>query len=446
MDWAHDRNGEPIFGSNDDYVSESYPSSVRNALALLEIHGPGPDWIVEKLQKLHRSGGLTKQNRSGKWHSDLARVILRPDLAKSGTQYARQISSIPLIPLTDGTWSAAPSASNPIYFPDSLGTDVPSGLTFTLVEKSACECAHRAKLFELMGVKKCDSETIIERIIEYHKNPKTNFEASKRSDLVGHVMYLYRARTQLKPGDMHHIHFANETGNLYLPGRRFYADGLLEDSLHELFSGYNYDSLIHPDYVKGLHRSQKKTFVEWLESSAEIALVPEIRAKAGGIHNHFLFLLENKKQRVLGLLRRNWNRYSPQITKDVEKALSTYSFLCHSGDEVPLHKTFVPLPNLVQKAEVFVGATSCSFLDLPDGLHSEWTFLSRFGVGTTDGLDFYLWVLSQPLFRTNSNVEGAKKLYREILSRAWSDKAKVKCVHGTASSKGEKRSDWGGHV
>jgi hypothetical protein len=414
MDWAHDRDGKPMFGSSTEYVSLEYPVSVRVNLALLGVNSPDWKWVSEKLKHLHQNRSLHDESRTMEWHSDLAKVILTPNEARRNTRYADIVGSIPLIPLADGRWSAAPTASNPIYFPHSLGTKIPSGLPLILVERAACECPHRMKLFKWLGVKDCNVSNIVERIIDYH----TKLERANRSDVIEHVKYLYQAKDRLRLGDMKKVYFTDQNSSLFRKGPQCYANGSAEDELCDLFSGCENAFFLHPDYFQGLSHSQKNDFVQWLATFADVATLPRFRSQSGSLHDDFLWLLQNRSDRVLGVLRRHWNHYCSQITNEIKSQLAGHRVLCQSGDRIPLRETFIPISPLLEKSQEFCGTSSCPFVVLPDGPTSEWTFLSQFDVGTAENLEFYLWILAQPRFKTGSDVEKAKKLYCEIQSLA----------------------------
>jgi hypothetical protein len=416
MDWAQDRSGNPIFGSSNDYVSSTYPSSVRHALGFLDIATPNASWINRNLSRLVQDNSLHGANRTLEWYSDLAKVILSSDAARPNTAYMDSIGDIPLIPLANGTWHTAPTTSAPIYFPQSIGTTIPSGLPLTLVAQTGCECPHRMRLFRMLGVKICDVSNIIERIIDYHKTLRT----ANHSDVLGHARYLYRAKAQIKSVDMEMIWFSDSECSFFRKGINLYTDKPGENKLCDLFSGYEDAHFLHSDYFKDLDSIQKKEFIEWLELSAKIATVPRIGTSLsvfGSIHKDFLWLLQNKRDRVLSILRKNWKHYITQMSSSIESQLMMHDFICQSGDRVPLRETYLPLPRLVERSRELCGTASCSFLSLPDGEPTEWMFLSRFGVGTAENLEFYLWLLKQPQFKTGSTVERSKKLYCEIQSR-----------------------------
>lgn len=422
LSWAKDRDEQPMFGSNDDYVSSAYPASVHPVLSLLGVSTPDSKWVSKKLKDLQRSGSLHDRNRSLAWYSDLAKVILTPRGSTRHSTYISELRNIPLIPLPDGLWSVAPTASSPIYFPQSLGARIPSGLPLTLVEEEACECNHRTELFELLGVKYCDVSNIVKEIVGYH----TRFTRANHSDIVGHAKYLYHAKDQLIGDDLKKINFAVADGSFFWKGSGLYTDGPSSRELVELFSGYGDARFLHPDYFQDLLAMEKRRFIDWLKSAAGIATVPHLRTQSGGLHADFRWLLENRNDRVLDIIRRHWDIYSSKVTSQIKLQLADRSFLCQTENPVPLRQSFIPLPGLVQKSREFCGSNSCSFLVLSGGLPSDWRFLSQFDVGTEDSLDFYLWILEQPGFKVNPSVERAKKLYSEIQSRAGSNAEKAR--------------------
>lgn len=416
LSWAEDRNGEPIFGSNNDYVSSAYPTSVHPVLEILGVESPDSKWISTALQYSWLSGSLHDRSRSSAWYSDLAKVILTPGKSARHPTYMYELRQIPLIPLVDGRWSVAPTVSSPIYFPQSLGARIPSGLPLFLVDEEACKCKLRTKLFKLLGVKYCDASNIVKEIVNYH----TRFIRANHSDIVGHAKYLYHAKDQLIGNDLKKIYFAVAERDSYLKGSDLYTDSPASTELSELFSEYRDGRFLHPDYFQDLHDIEKCQFIDWLESEADIATVPRLTTQYGGLHNDFRWILDNRCDRVLDIIRQHWDVYSSKVTIQVVQQFARRTFVCRTGNLVFLHQSFIPLPGLVQKSHELCGSDSCSFLELSGCPLEDWKFLSKFNVGTKDNLDFYLWLLEQPGFKVNPSVERAKKLYSAIQLRTGS--------------------------
>lgn len=412
LSWAKDRDGKPIFGSDNGYVSSAYPATVDGVLRTLGVGTPDSKWVSRELQRLESSGSLHDRSPSSSWYSDLAKAILEPRKSARHPTYISELRNIPLIPLAGGLWDVAPTESTPIYFPQSLGESIPSGLPLLLVDEEACKCKYRIRLFKLLGVKTCDASDIVKEILKYHEV----FERANRSDIVGHAKYLYHAKDQLKKGDLKKIYFA-VTGSSSFKRSDIYTDSLPSTELSEIFSEYRDAMFLHPDYFQGLDADEKSRFIDWLKSEADIATVPRL-TRSDELHEDFRWILDNESHRVLDIIRRHWDVYGPQVTGQIQRKFAQRTFLCQTGDLVALSQSFIPLPELVQKSQELCGSDSCSFLVLSGCPVEDWGFLSRFDVGTENNLDFYLWILEQPGFKVNPSVERAKKLYSEIQSRA----------------------------
>jgi hypothetical protein len=66
LDWARDREGEPMFGSKSDYISQNYPDKVREAILWLGVTAPDWDWVCNKLKDLHKKKLLDSRMQSAK--------------------------------------------------------------------------------------------------------------------------------------------------------------------------------------------------------------------------------------------------------------------------------------------------------------------------------------------------------------------------------------------
>ena len=425
LDWAHDRNGEPMFGYMCDYVSPDYPDSVREALLSLGVTAPNWGWMCDKLQELHDESLLHIRMRSKEWCSDLAKVILEPQEPRGDRKYARDLRRIPLIPLADGTWRCPPSKDDPIYFPASLGTTIPPGLPLSLVDEEACACPKRRKLFRLLGVNDCDVPNVVERILDYH----AKFSSAKAVHLIAQLKYLYKMREHLRPGDMDKIYFECSASKHFQRGTSTYADISVGGELQQLFSGYSEAHFLDGRYFAELDPFERAKLAEWLGETASVALAPRfIAIYSCGLHRDFEWLLDNKSDQVLAILHQHWSLYNKDMTNIVKDTLAGHKFMCKSGGRAALRKTYIPLPTLVEKTQAFGNADDCHFLALPSGNLKDWKFLSSLGVGLDEGLDFYLWVLNQSGFKEHIDVDKSKQLYLAIQSRAFSpiEEEKVK--------------------
>jgi hypothetical protein len=412
LDWAHDSTGDPIFGATSDYISSSYPSSARPALELLKVGSPSSDWLLKHLRDLDHKGRLHTKSRTMEWYSDLAKVILKPSDGLKRNHYHWCLKSIPLIPVGPDQWVTAPTPDKPIYFPEISGVNIPPGLQLTMVQQAACKWPHRKRLFKYLGVGNCNVRSIVEEIIKHH----STFETAVRSDIISQVEYLYHVKQELQPNEMKEMRFAVEGGPGIHKGRFIYSSTSADDELRALFSDCDYAVFLHRDYFCNRNASQKIVFINWLEAEAGISTTPRLCSKSLGLHKDFLWLLENKIDKILSVLYKYWDIYEPQLSEGIVKQLSRYRFLCLSGQHIHLYETYLPMQNLLEKCKEYFGIPNCDFLTLPDNSPTEWTFLSKFNVGTKQNLDFYIWIFRQPQYKMNTNVTRAKKLYSDIQS------------------------------
>lgn len=360
---------------------------------------------------------LHMKMRSKNWCSDLAKVILKPQEPGGSKRYARDLSNIPLIPLVDGTWRCPPVGEDQIYFPVSLGTTIPPGLPLSIVDEEACYCRMRTELFRLLGVKDCDVANVIDRIFAYH----AELSSANAYHIIAHLKYLYELRAHLEHHDMAKILIKCSGRSHYKRGTSVYVDTSIGGELQQLFSGYSEANFLDDHYMADYNAFEKAKFVEWLAEAAGVAVAPRLtRTFRDGLHKDFKWLLANKQDRILPILRQHWRIYNRCITDTVKNALANYGVECKPGWQMTLSGTYVPLPTLVRKAEAFCDAEECNFLVLPSGDLEGWKFLSNLGVGVDDGLDFHLWVLNQPAFNDQSDWHKSKLLFLAIQSRAFS--------------------------
>lgn len=419
LDWAHGRNGEPIFGHERDYVSPDYPDLVRESLSLMGITAPDWEWVCDKLEKLHSERRLHIETRDKDWYSDLARVILRAGKDMQSRDFRRSIGKILLIPMADGRWRFSPSNDDPIYFPVSQGTIIPPGLQLSLVEKEASLCPDRKALFQLLGVTDCDVPSVISRILDHHMN----LRRATSIHLIAHVKYLYQMQAHIKPGSMEKIRFVCSNSEFLRRNTALYADISIDGKLRQLFSGHDEAYFLRDSYFEGLDLTEKTGLADWLCKTTRVALAPRFRKPSnfGGyqLHDDFRWLLANKRDEVLSILHQNWKDYSQVCTSWIRSELSMQEFMCKSNVRTALHSTYIPLIGLIEKMKVFGNAEDCDFLYLPCGKPEDWKFLSNFGVGMDEGLDFHLWVLNQRGFKHSKDVERSKQLFLAIQSLAY---------------------------
>lgn len=423
LDQAHDRKGEPIFGQMCDYVSSEYSKSVHEALLLLGVKIPSWKWVCDKLQELHDTNQLRTKMLNEEWCSDLARVLLETEEPNGEKKFRKNLKKIAIIPMADGTWRRPPSKDEPIYFPASQGTTIPPGLPLSLVNEKACACPRRRKLFRILGVKDCDVLNVIERIIDYHDK----LSEADACSIIAQLRYLYKVRAHLRPSDTEALVVVCCDGDDLKSGTDVYADTSKCGKLRQFFHGYNDAHFLDNDYFEGFDDIETALFANWLGETVGIAFAPRfIATDSTWLHEDFQWLLKHKSDQVLAVLHKHWDLYANDLTDTARNTLKGCKFMCKSGSRVSLSKTYIPMPALVEKVREFGNVEGCNFLVLPSGNPKDWEFLSRLGVGLSEGLDFYLWIVNQEGFVKHTDTQKSKSLYLEIQSRAYSPTQKEK--------------------
>jgi hypothetical protein len=414
LDWTHDRDGKPMLGNASDYISACYPQMTHSRLSWLGVTIPNWDWMCEALQKLFDEDVLQARVRNDKWYSDLAKMILEASRksSKDGSDL-KGLSGIPLIPLRDGTWQCPPPEDNPIYLPLSSETEIPPGLPLSFVDEKACSCPARRRLFMFLGVKSCTVHEVAKKIVDH----QANLELENTDDMCAQLRYLYKMRKQLDFVNLEKIRFRCSACDSRHSGRSIYADISATGDLKQLFSSYNNAHFMRNGYFAELEPQIKTKFAKWLGKTTGVAMAPRLVTRRGhDLHTDFEWLLNNKKDSVLDVLRQNWGLYDNSEKTSAEDILAGQEFMCRSGHLAPLKATYLPLPKLIRKAEDLGDVSKLKFLNLPGGEPKDWKFLSNLGVGVAEDLVFYLWILNQ--LPESGNLQKAKQLYLAIQSSA----------------------------
>lgn len=422
MRWAHDRDKAPLFGSAGDYVSERYQIEDEERLLKLGVQTPSPKWFMRELQKL--SDGNALCSKSDTWHEDIAKVIND----RIGVEYNCDLRQLPLLPLEGRhiTLVRAPRpAEDGIFFPESLGTNIPTDINLRLVEKSASENAGRHELFERLGVKNCDAQDVVNAIAETHlkvkvTNPHSNCTAAV---LVSHAVYIYHARKhpiKLRvPSNETFIYLVNEDGRL-MSGRFLYLDrSSVPEALYNRSTPSESCQFLHPLYLQSISPEERQEFISWLVEVADVATVLRMQRRSDKkLHPDFRTFMDGCPNDVLDFLRLNWSDYKKFLSPDVCNEIRNHQVLCApvpggSGCLASLETTFAPEPKLVFLSRELTEG-DCYFLKLPAYKYQDWSFLKAFGVRFEEGVGFYAWILCQSEFFENCSIERAKNFFKRV--------------------------------
>jgi hypothetical protein len=317
MEWAHDRDRIPLFGSESDYLSQMYQVIDKAYLLMLGVRTPSAQWLVDELSKLDRNEGF--RSKSTTWHEDIAKVI--NEILRDSHSY--DLWQLPLIPLEDGSWVKSPVLDGDIFFPESIGTNIPIDVNFPLVEKRASQNAERRKLFARLGVKVCNMQDVVDQIAAKHSKAMQGEPLiGTPAILVSHAMYLYHASKHgIKPKlpkNEQFIYLLNDVG-VAMRGRSLYLNrSKVPDVLYSDSARSQSCHFLHPLYLESLQPEEHPSFVSWLEEVACLATVLRLQLQSyRELHPDFRFFMDNRPDDVLSTLKANWSQYKQQLSPNI---------------------------------------------------------------------------------------------------------------------------------
>ena len=374
--------------------------------------------------------GILRDNAD--WRTRICIVLSRAFIENRPNRQKR-LRKLALIPLHDGRWVSSTSGTK-IYFPKTDDIPIPVDLGLDLVCLMAAENVAWANLLSSLGVMSCPQDSVIRSI--YQRYNAANLDNFKLSNAVAHIRYLYwflqtghsSLASQVRLANQHgsllkkgqYLYFPNE-GNDYSPSKLFKQDDQLPG--HPV----NY---LHEDYLKAIDPEiihHGRPWMRWLEEIAGVRRIPELRAKGRDeLSREFQYIVRHRSDRLLGVLKREWDSYRPQINNFVEGDLQRSTVLLENGRRIPLRHTFLPLPKLKQIAAELRIADAYPFIAIPELLRDEkrleWMFVKDLQVGIEENLDFYLSALKtlktiNPTLSTTSASDQLIRIYENIQSR-----------------------------
>jgi hypothetical protein len=197
---------------------------------------------------------------------------------------------------------------------------------------------------------------------------------------------------------------------------------------------------IHPAYLKAVADSARRgdrSWKSWLEEVAGVRRIPRLIEPSNpcALSKVFLHIVQWCPEKLIGALQAHWSSYSSLMKPEIVAALENTPVPCENLGMSSLEMTYLPLPDLKDKAKQFGAERVLPFLQLPAQLTKDseqcWKFLKVFNVGMEADIWFYLDVLHY-LVRDNPATEYRKGLFEiykaiEAHSRA-DDYDAVRCV------------------
>ena len=377
------------------------------------------------------------------FEAQILNVIADKDTANA-KRLKERIWSLKIIPLKGDSW-AAPSQI--VYFPTVDGQEIPGNLGFNLVRQEALGSGEQKSMYETFGVSECDPQQVVNRILEYQlTKSKTNIGRGPWRKLALHLQFLHFAGTSLTdPQKQQLLAFSNDgkcgraCDGFYFPSTQPHdtqsllqvarEKGVLDDNfragiiLHDLFLPEGNSGAFH----------HGRTWKQWLEEFAHVRTHPRLatRHETNGSFKLSPILskvLEANSPFFLQTLRAHWTKdYASvyqQHEQDLHNDISAREVRCINDDLVELQKSFFQSTQLRQIADEMEIREFMPFVDTGNVItnHSEWKFLTNFGVQFDVTLSFWLEsILNLPQARPEdtdeippSTHQSARRIYENI--------------------------------
>lgn len=438
---GRDEHGQPLFRDlpgNEAYLSRKYAVNDFDLLERIGVMRIKFDILVEKVQYdlLLDDSRVRTFGMDQEWQT-LAAKLLTLMLMKGSEDVVSAVKRLKLIPLQDSRWVSSEYPN--VYFPTTDHTEIPTDLDLNLVSASAVSNQYRRILFAYLGVKEVDPTKVIPLIYSrYEAFPC----AVNLPQNVCHLRYIYwhypmtkeildqriflldKKDKRVHPNGSlfrggEHMYFEEEEDN-YGPKQLFQpyhaAGSSPSTGLEVHFLNQAYVDAVPPEAI-----SHGRSWRTWLAELAGVKTFPQLRDPGTtALSREFRYLVSWRSTELLGLLKRHWPLYEPELTPSLVDELKACRLVTRQGiNEV--QSTFLPvktLETIVSELKV----TTFPFLVLPEPLTAatehDWFFLGRFGVKHDKDVHFYtecLKIIRQENKGSASEVlESVFKVYESI--------------------------------
>ena len=444
-------DGTPLLADLEDaevYLSPKYTEADFQMLRLLKT--TRIDWskFVDRFEADLRKGTGSKwktKAKNGDWRTRVCNLLAKAFIECDPHEQER-LRELALVPMEDGTWKTPASIANSDahhYFPSIDYKLIPRGLGLDLVSYFALDSVAFADTLSSFGVTTCQPEYVIDLIHRFYKTSESRprfafqhiahikflywFLPADQASLAPHIRFLNQDLVLLKAEE--YLYFPSREG-VYSPAKLFEKD--------EQHSGFRVDYL-HDEYLESLRPDiipNGRSWIDWLEKTAKIRRIPEVCLTGRcALSKEFRYLIENRSDDVLGVLKHGWPSYQSQINATLKEELKFCNMLLVNGTKMPLKCTYLPFPKLKKITSELGILDSFPFIAISEPLKDEeqaaWSFLGLLQVGTEANLDFYLCALEtfkrlNPVLLTASVRDQLVRIYTNIQSKRFADLDRVR--------------------
>ncbi|KAF4446688.1 hypothetical protein F53441_9730 [Fusarium austroafricanum] len=413
--------------NNDSLITALYPQTAVNVLEEYGLKALPASQFIEwvDIDLNGKNSKIQAKTTSEEWHSAMARLLSKR-LIKP--EYKEKLRSVPILQLTDGTWTSL--ASGPIYFPTAGGLDIPDALGLRLVSRPTSSNPDRSAFSQKLGV----AQATVDQVREWILARFTSSDAPSNPVVVnGLLRYLYLTH---KPGKgeqeqsydrirvltrgtslvnpQKEIVYLPGTDHAYTPESLLTCAGSAPLYLHcileptTLYLSPSIPSLFHPTWRQWLCGcvgiQEQLSILQQNPLDKSVGRLFSTNDAAEDLSDHFQYVLNNHPEKFLGLFEYLWVLDKTKVLKSPALVSKIRDLpaqnLCGVLFPLKLQDTWLPYKYLLNCVELYMENPD-TFPSLK--LHergklptfgTKWDFLTRhFGVKCSLNLDFLLEIL-----------------------------------------------------
>jgi hypothetical protein len=412
-----DSQGKPLFADlprERTYLSLDYGCDDTRALKrMFGLQDVDDEDIYNRLSyDLEQPGSKMKSSDTDQeWHSRAATLISA--MFERSAEIQRRVSTLALIPGTDGNWKSASSPD--LHFPSPDGPPIPGDIMIT-VSSQGVENPARKRLFSQLGVTDCSPRLIIDRLsMRYssHGGGASSLFFSK-----AHLSYLFWNHEYIPQTlfpflwvyDSDGVKVTPASSVVYLPSADEYgAQQLLKEANHPRDPTrlvprcrVSFIDQAYLDLFPLRTRYGDYTWLEWLMRVLGVRSVPRLKTDRGSLSGEFRHIIAYQPSKLLETLKKYWHEYSTQIGSDdpVLGTIRQAEVPSETAGNQVIQQAYAPLPSLKALVQSLGVDRGFPFLQLGPNLtetqiRRDWRFLEEFGVRFEPQLNFFIEVLRQ---------------------------------------------------
>ncbi|KIW88650.1 uncharacterized protein Z519_10696 [Cladophialophora bantiana CBS 173.52] len=391
------QDGRPLLDHPDDlgtFVSSKYAPQALDSLKILGVYQMDYHYFSQRFAGMVNRDPTYIRTKSSRWHSVVATVLLRHP---SYPQLKQVLKSSAIVPLNNGAWRV-PTPEN-TFLPNKAAPPIPSGFSICTVASEASEDTSRRRLFEVLGLRKCDFSDVHKIILKKHQGS----QFWSHAQLLEQAVYLFL--TGYKPRNLPFT-FINSR-DIPISSELVFLSESRATSLRPLFEADLNISWLHEDYYSppSIDAGLRVEWWSWLRQWKNILDDVPVISTNGQLSTAFKGLYDRcGSGKALDFLRQNSN------------LPLTNSTWCNNVGKLEVSTTDGPrklcetaLPILHEEAGGMVPLISLEPSD------ADWSFLKHFGVCVSVDRRFLFYQLSY--LKANKHVTDPLASTRQIYYR-----------------------------